>query len=147
MPVLTIPIVHDGPIVQIGIRISAPRGLALAKAKLPIPPAVITTGLIDTGASITCIDKSVIAKLGLVPTGSCPIYSASSGTAPQRCDLYDVSLTIFMDASQVQIASLTIPVAEIDLSQAAFDALIGRDVLQKALMVYNGAAATVSLTF
>jgi hypothetical protein len=103
--------------------------------------------LIDTGASVTCIDPSIIAQLELSPTTRATVHTPSSGQGGHECNMYDVSLAIFMDSGQLHLASLTIPVAEAELSHQGVDALIGRDVLSKALLVYNGVAGEFSISF
>jgi len=103
--------------------------------------------LIDTGASMTAVDPSVIEHLQLVPTGSGQIHTASSGDIPHACYQYDVALAIFMDSPEVHVVSMTIPVMEIPLAQAGFQALIGRDVLSYGIMFYSGDRAQLTLSF
>jgi hypothetical protein len=52
-----------------------------------------------------------------------------------------------MDNSQVHIISLTIPVIETPLQAHGYIALIGRDVLSRGVMMYNGQASTLTLSF
>jgi hypothetical protein len=149
MPQLMSQFGAHGPFVDIAVAISGPRQAALAAAGMPVAPPVIAKGLIDTGASITCIDPHIIKTLGLAPTGACPIHTPSSGVGGgHMCSLFDVAILIFMDANQIHVASITLPVAEAELShQGAFDALIGRDILSKASLFYNGNSGTFVLSF
>jgi predicted aspartyl protease len=145
MPSITVPIGPDGPIVTVAVAVSHPRQEAMKKGGLPIPGAQFVRGLIDTGASITCIDHAVITKLGIQPTGTTVCHSASH----QQVTFlqYDVMLALILDNQQIYLASLGIPVIAIDTSQQSHDALIGRDVLAKGMMLYNGSGQSVSLTF
>lgn len=147
MPSLTVPIGAAGPIVRIVVSVSSARREALGAAGFKEPEPTIDHGLIDTGASCTCIDPSIVKALGLTPTGTCPIYSASSDTTPDYCNQYDVGLAILMDNSEVHIVSVTIPVVERPLQGHGFIALIGRDVLSHGLMLYNGQMSTLTLSF
>lgn len=146
MPSVTLPIGVYGPILGLGIAVSHPRQEALRKAGMPVPPPAIVRGLVDTGASCTCIDLSIIASLQLQQTGTVPIHTPSTGTSPHICPQYDVLLASFMENQQVHLLSLVIPVIGVDFSQQGYQALIGRDVLARGVMVYNGAAGTFTLT-
>jgi len=119
----------------------------LRAAGQPIPPPVVGRGLIDTGASSTAIDPSVIQSLGLLPRGTINILTPSTGAVPHVCNQYDISLIILMTPPQFHVASLTIPVVESQLLNQGIHALIGRDVLSNGMFVYNGKANTISIAF
>lgn len=146
MPHLTAPLTANGPIVLLAVMVSQQREAAMRVAKMPIPQPAIGPALIDTGASCTSVDTSVIAQLGIPPTGSVPIVTPSTGNTPHLCRQFDVGIGIFLGPNQAHFR-VTLPVLECDLSKQGIKALIGRDVLGEALMVYNGKAATVTLSF
>ena len=146
MPSLTTSFGSAGPLISIGVAVSAPREAALVAAGRPVPTPMFAAGLVDTGASIPCVDPSIIKTLELSPTGSAPMHTPSSGTTGHVCNLFDVMLWLLMDG-QIHVASLTIPVAEAQLSQHGFDALIGRDVLDQGMMFYNGPSKSITLCF
>ena len=52
-----------------------------------------------------------------------------------------------MEPTEVHIVSVTIPVIESHLGAHNCQALIGRDVLAHALLVYNGRAGSLSMAF
>lgn len=112
MPILTLPLGGDGAIIPILLHVSGPRQQVLRAANQPIPPPVLGRGLIDTGASGTAVDPSVVQALGLVPTGTINIVTPSTGAVPHVCNQYDIALVILM-AQQLHVASLTIPVVEV----------------------------------
>jgi hypothetical protein len=145
MPFVTLPIGRDGPMIDLAVALSTPRIEALKKAGRPFSPPVTIRGLIDTGASLSAIDPFVIQKLSLTPTGSTLIHSASSGATPHPCNLYDICLAFLRP--QVTIISVTMPVFECDLASQGFHALVGRDVLERCLLVCNGPEATFTLAF
>ena len=146
MPSLTITIGPDGPIVDVGIAISGPRQTAMRAAGINVPMPVMTRALLDTGASCTAIDSTVITKLGLQPTGTTLLHTPSTGTVPKICNQFDVAIGIWMNPD-IHVPGLLIPVLEADFSQQSIDALIGRDILNLSTMIYNGQAKTVTLTF
>lgn len=78
MPSLTIAIPQDGPFVQIMIGVSSARSLALRVGGAMIPPLVSGRGLVDTGASISAIDRRVAQQLGLGATSYTLIHTPST---------------------------------------------------------------------
>jgi predicted aspartyl protease len=146
MPVLTIPLEARGAIMTVGIGVSLPRSIALKKAGLVVPQVVIIRALIDTGANCTCVDPEVIKKLALTPSGVVHMLSASTGATPHVCNQFDVAIVIAMD-NQVHVPSLVIPVIESNLKTHGFHALIGRDVLDQGVMIYDGPRRSITLTF
>ena len=146
MPVLTLPLGGDGAIVPVLLHVSGPRLRVLREANRTIPAPVLGRGLIDTGASGTAIDPSVVQSLGLLPTGMTTILTPSTGMVPHPCNQYDISIIILM-APQPLVALMTLPVIESQLLNQGIHALIGRDVLSSGMLVYNGKANTISLAF
>ena len=148
MPILTQPIHPDGAIVSLGVVVSGPRMAALKAAGVAIPDPVLGRALLDTGASATVIDLTVVAKLRLVPTGAVPVHTPSTGGTPAVCEQYDVGLALILGSGQIHmVPALVVPVIAVDLSSQGIQALIGRDVLREAVFVYNGDAGTFTLAF
>lgn len=134
----------NGPV--IAIEISIPSALAnfYTTHKLPIPAPKIGFGLIDTGATRTCVDQSVISSLGVSPVGT-----ATSGTAsgPSTHNLYPTHVrfieeNIDIDFNQCMGVNLT---GQNAMGQPLI-ALIGRDILSNFLLVYNGPAGMFTLS-
>ncbi len=145
LPHITCQLSAGGPIIDLLIGISAPRVEALHRAGRQVPALIPVRGLIDTGASATCVDPTVVKPLGIQPTGQTTILTPSTGSAPHACDQYDVSLHL-IHPSMRRIFG-TLPVILSDLSFHNIEVLIGRDVLGICLLVYDGQARTVSLAF
>lgn len=146
MPCINLPIQSGGPLVQVYIGVSVPRQKALTAASLPIPSAVSGTFLIDTGASCTCVDPTLIAALGIPPTGSIPIQTPSTQGTPCHCNQYDVMLFI-PDSAQAGHLVEAMPIIETPLSNQGIDGLIGRDVLDRCVLIYNGSNNQYTLTY
>jgi hypothetical protein len=113
----------------------------------PVPADVVVAAMLDTGASGTVLDAGIIRQLGLIVTGVTPMLTPSTGAKPHDCKQYDTSLWIIMDTDTTHRVSLMHPVFESDLSVHGFQALIGRDVLSRGSLCYNGKQKSISLAF
>ena len=148
MPHFTLQIESGGPILQALAAISQPRAAALTAAGHPVPRAVPIRALVDTGASCTCVDPSVLIALSLAPTGKVSLTTPSTGTTPHEADQYDMGLVIPATTGSLPLVLQTIPVVSSDLLLAqGFHALIGRDILDRCLFVYNGDVRLFTLAF
>jgi predicted aspartyl protease len=129
--------------------VSQARRDALTAANQSVPQAQPITALIDTGASCTSVDPSVIAALNLQPTGSASVITPSTGPTPHQTSQYDVALAI--PGSTTQDAALIFPtIAVISaklLQSQGFHALIGRDILNRCLLTYNGTTKLFTLAY
>lgn len=138
MPHFTLQVTTSGPIVTAFVGVSEARRSALATAQQAIPNIIEIRGLLDTGASGTAIDPSVLTALGLTPTGATLVLTPTTGTTPQSADQYDVGFVI-PAPNGAPLFSQTLPVIASDLLAAqGFHALIGRDILSQCVFVYNG---------
>lgn len=149
MPHFTREVDALGAILNIVLAVSDARAHALEVAGLPIPGLINAKGMVDTGASCTCIDPSIIATLRIPPSGEAYMRTPSTGSEPVNVNEYDVSLSIFgpsTDHPPYCIPNLA--VVESQLLQAhGFHALIGRDVLSNCVFSYNGALRLYTLAF
>jgi hypothetical protein len=138
MPHFTAQVMGNGPMVYAFVGVSAPRAAALQAANQPIPSVIHIQGLLDTGASHTAVDPSVLQQLGLTPTGTVLVNTPTTGATPQTIDQYDVALVIPIQ-DKPPLISQTLPVTACELlAGQGFHALIGRDILSQCVFVYNG---------
>lgn len=149
MPHFTLQVSPQGPLLSAVVRISQERHLALTTNKLPVPNPVAIRALVDTGASATCIDPSVLQSLQLTPTGNASMNTPSTGKQPVSVDQYDVSILVPPSgANQIPLIFNTIPVICTELlSSQGFHALIGRDVLMHCIFTYNGSTGLFTLAY
>ena|SRR5579864_1067881 len=148
MPHFTRQFTNGLPLILAVLGVTQGRADALTAAGQPVPPMQRMTGLIDTGASCTCVDPVIIKALGLTPTGSTQMYTPSTGAQPHTTDQYDATLKIYVTLEQAPLEVLVLPVvaAELRVGQG-IDALIGRDVLRQCLLSYNGQSGFFTLAY
>lgn len=148
MPHFTLNLDLRGPIVNAAVMVSEGRRAALQAEKKQIPTMRPVRALIDTGASFTSVEPEVIEALALTPTGTVDIVTPSTGKDVHTTSTYDVDLIIGAGPNEIPlvIRNLRIATAELYLKQG-IHALIGRDVLQRCVLIYNGATNSFSLCF
>lgn len=149
MPHFTLTISPQGPLLNATVGVSQARQKALFEASQPIPNPVSIQAIIDTGATLTCLDLSVLQTLGLSPTGTAEINTPSTGISPAVVDQYDVSLLIPGAQGEIPLLIEVLPVVCVEGLRASqnFHGLIGRDILSKCLFTYNGTMGTFTLAF
>jgi hypothetical protein len=149
MPLLTMPIGPGGAILGAYTGCSVQRLEALKKADQKAPDLVPVIALVDTGASCTAIGEQVMQALQIPPSGETTIQTPSTGQQPHKTMQYDVA--IYVPGAAKDQAFLTIvpalPVISADFKLQGFDVLIGRDILNRGALIYNGHAQTYSLAF
>ena len=147
MPHFTLPIAAAGPVLTARFTVSEARAAALVAAGMELPHAPAATALLDTGASCTCVDPSILEALGLTPKGEADVLTPSTTEGPERADEYDCGLFIFAETAANPYIVRNIPVLASPLQQQGIDAIIGRDVLAKCVLVYNGSTSRYTLAF
>jgi hypothetical protein len=150
MPILTLPIeAHHGAILSVSFMVSTPRRDALIREGKPVPEAVVTRCLIDTGARGSAVDQSVIQALGVPPSGTVLVHTSSTGTIPVRCYRYAVNLGIIMENDHIHypVKGRVVQVTEMDLSAQNIQGLIGRDMLDQGIFIYDGRQHILTLAF
>ncbi len=120
------------------MNVSKARYEALQTAKQPTPVGEKVRALLDTGASVSCIDPSVVTALSIPPHGTCLLNTPTTGDTPQTVNLYDIGIGI-PGSTAPPLVFETVEVAESDLfRRQGFHMLLGRDILARCVFHYNG---------
>lgn len=113
-----------------------------------MPLVVPVLGLIDTGADMTCIDPTVLQPLNLDVRGYTSMITPSTGSVPVQVAQYDVSIILKLGNAVHDVRAFsTVPVVEADLAAQKIQALIGRDILNRCLFIYDGREEKFTLAF
>jgi predicted aspartyl protease len=119
-----------GPIIEVSVVPPKPVVELLEKEGKQIP-SVKAIALIDTGASSTCISQIIVDKLKLIPFDVQTVLT-DGGESQQL--LYDIG--IVLPITQPNVLTVQSPCA--DLTKQPFQILLGRDILSKCTLFYNG---------
>ena len=128
---------RSSPLLPVTLMVSDSHRQILAQRGEPAPAASNGFALIDTGA--TCVDRATADGAGLPVIGKAMMHTASH--ANHEVPVYSGKLSIpsFGDV-ELEYAMGA------NLDGQNLIALIGHDVLQAAVLVYNGTDGTVSLS-
>ncbi len=151
MRTLTVPILPEGVLVDVLIGLDAGKVQQLRQAGQPVPGPISATAIIDCGAQVTCLETRLLAQM--VAGCLAPVrhgfvnVPAAGGVLPTS--EYAVSLTIVPSSSKLreQLVFRRLPIMEIALEKLGYQMLIGRDVLDQCLHVYNGPERSFTLAY
>lgn len=147
MPSLIFPVAKDGPVLELVVSVSRSRRYVLTRFQSLVPEPIVVRALIDTGATFSCLDSAVFKRLSLSSKGTIPILTPTTGASPQPLNRYDVDLKCLTTPLENLFLFEDFPVLEAPLAAQGIQALIGRDILERCLFVYDGPANTFSLSF
>jgi predicted aspartyl protease len=126
-----------GPVLQVTVAIEQNAGKALAGQGRALPVPKTGWALIDTGASNTCIDEQAAREMGLPIHDVASIQSASHEKV--SCNVYPVLIhTPIIDLNSPRTVGAA-------LAAQGLLVLIGRDVLQRCTLHYNGVTGEFTL--
>lgn len=147
MPSITIGNSQTGPTLNVLIGPSIHLQQALQAAGVAVPPAVNGLFLIDTGASHTVVDAALIIPLGLNPTGAVMIHTPSTAGTAVSMPQYDLMIYVPGATNAQGWLIESIPVTASSFAGQTIDGLIGRDIIDRGLLVYNGHAGHFTLAY
>jgi Retroviral aspartyl protease len=148
MPVVRGAITPAGALVRIQVSVSRSQMLDLRRAGSPIPQPVELEALIDTGSDSTCVDPTAIAPLGLrvhkYTMTNVPAAGGFSFAVEREAGLRIIHPSGDPSRNFIEAA---LPVVELPLGQHGYQALLGRDLLDRCRFRYDGPARTFALAY
>lgn len=133
-------LVQRGPCIQVTIGLSESIARQLVQQGEQVPNEIAGYGLIDTGASSTCIDDALAQQLGFPVIDVVQMTSASH--ANTEANVYPIQLEIIGPGIRVNVPRSL----GASLQPQGLVALIGRDFLQHCALTFNGFAGQVTLS-
>lgn len=127
------------PIVPVRIGVSQPHRDYLARSLEKAPDDIVVRALIDTGATLTVIDSTVIKQLHLQDRGECNVrgFDGNLHAAPESKVYlnYDISFAILDKALEHEVVvSPVLQAVGADLGHPDFDVLLGLDVIKQCTL-------------
>jgi predicted aspartyl protease len=135
MPTIHATIGAFGPVIDITVK--APSAIVQGLVAQGIQPPVSRSGhgLIDTGASQTAIDPDVLKQLQAPLVRQVTVQGAA--ISHRIVGVYVVELE-FPSTHSTSLHRFTLPVIGARPADQGIDALIGRDILQACILIYDG---------
>ena len=130
-----------GPRLPVQVAIPDNLAVALTGRGAPLPAPVDGYAVFDTGASVTCVDESILTGLGVSPTGSIDMSTPAGIT---KANTYACAL--HFPARPMPNAD-PIFVVGTQLQQMGYAVLIGRDFLSNMVLIYDGPGARITFAF
>jgi hypothetical protein len=147
MPTVTVGADHSGkPVVNLYVGVGLPKSEILRERGMPIPVARRLRALVDTGASRTVVEEEHLRSLGLLPLGEAYVHTASTERDAVPRNIYAVALSLAEEVTGTLARNLLILSAG-DLSGLGVQILLGRDVLSRGILTYDGPGREFSLEF
>lgn len=133
-----------GAVLAVEVNLPQPLIEFLGEQGKAIPAPSAGTALIDTGASMTCVDESVLATLGINPTG---LVSLGTAAGPVERPLFPARIAFPEPKLVVDLSR----VVAVDLRGQTIDsspliALVGRDILHHCQFMYDGSGGFFTLS-
>ncbi len=138
MPRLEAAFGPDGPIIDVGIWFSTEDAKTLVAVGGSVSPPFSAPGLVDTGAKVTAIRRSVIAWMGIPSVGFMEATSSMLGGEVRSVPIYRVRMTFGPLANAVVPKWRTIDAVGVDVVSPGASVLIGRDLLATCRFTYDG---------
>jgi predicted aspartyl protease len=133
-------------IIEVFLTASVPRVAAMEALGERPPSPISVRALVDTGASRTNVQKSVLEQLGLEPIGEESVHTASTAGSPRAMSAYTSQLFLAgVPAGQIA-TDLRVVEAE-DLSALGVEMLLGVDILNRCLLFFNGPEGRFTIAF
>lgn len=135
----------NGPVLRVEIDIPSPLAKYLTERGQRVPQSIEGLALFDTGATSTCVDTDIIKQLGVRPVGRIRAFTAGGPSEqslfPAR--LYFPRLKFSVEFGSVMGANLK----RFRIMRRNLVVLVGRDILSRCVLIYNGPQASYTLGF
>jgi predicted aspartyl protease len=119
----------------------------ITKSGQTVPNGVAGIGLIDTGATLTCVHEDILIGLGLNPIG---VQNSGTANGPVPCNVYTARIVFptkgwTFDVGRVVGVNLTGQTITTDPPKPII-ALLGRNLLERSVFIYNGITGLWTIT-
>lgn len=138
-------LVNTGPLLN--VEVSIPKELAdiLTEQEKVLPSPKTGFALIDTGATRSGVDKTIITQLGVQPVGITETLTAG-GKVEQN--LFPAHFRFPGEGIEIDFSSvLGVDLKGHEINGQPIVVLLGRDILSRFILIYNGPGGFFSIAF
>ena len=146
MPYTTVPLNEHGAVIELLVGVSESRRDALKRNDLPVPRRVRAIVQIDTGAPFCIFAPFVFEQLEIKPVGIVDMRTPSTGESTCPFEQYLVSLSLPGGEIELHLSTREV-VKAVFAPDEGIHGLLGRDLLEHCLFIYDGQHRTFSLAF
>lgn len=147
MPILSFEVEFTGrPLVEFYVTIGTTLAETFRDDGRPIPGPIYVKALVDTGAMGSHVDLSLLSSLGLDLEGEIDVYTASTGAVPEKMNTYTIDLHLAGDKPGCIARDLEV-IGSNRLAGLKVGMLLGRDILDRCLLVYDGPHRRFTLAY
>jgi hypothetical protein len=135
-------------LVDVLLGLSQPDIQALRAQLRPVPQPVQLRALIDSGAEVTSLDQKIIKALAL-PLSNVTLANLPATVGMLISTFHTASVTILHPSGVARQHHYTpkLSVCDLPLGLLGYDAVIGRDILNRLRFVYDGPPQKFSLDY
>jgi len=137
---------ESGPLVSVEISIPAALKAHLSVKGLPIPAPQAGFALIDTGAFATAVDQSIFDALGIPPIDK---IATTTPHGVSESPIYPATVSFpgleVVEMPMERVVGCSLKWESVEGKEIIM--LLGRDLLQYFLLVYNGKSADIFLAY
>jgi hypothetical protein len=146
MPVVTGSLAPVGALTWMLVGVQESRRQALLRNGMPVPAAVRVASQIDTGSTFSAISLDVLRHLEIGPIERTAVRTPSTTGIPQEFGRYAVSLALEGEGADMYLPQVLV-IETVFGPEEGIQAMLGRDVLEHCLFVYDGKARTFALAY
>lgn len=146
MPTAELTVQRNGLLVDVSVGPSAAMRALLWRRGHPVPPAVLATVLVDTGANTSMFSDQLMRTLGIPIRAKSRLHTSTTDAYGVECDVYDVALTLLPHVVQPRSWG-ALEVLATPLLNHGIDGLLGRDLLQHLVLTYDGPRRVAHLVY
>jgi hypothetical protein len=147
MPRLDVTIGPNGPIIEVRLWVVPEDAAKLAAAGLPIPQPISVTGLVDTGAQVTAIQRSLAEWMGIPVFSVLEARSSVLGDEARVVDVYRIRMTFGPLEAPDPPKWRTINAVGVSVISPGATVLIGRDLLATCRFTYDGRKRRLMISY
>ena len=147
MPRLDVPIGPNGPILDVRLSVGPEHAANLAAAGLPVPQPISVLGLVDTGAEMTAIQRSLAEWMDIPTLHFIEARSSMLGHEARVSPVHQVQMTFGSLGAPDPPRWRKIHAVGVSVVSPGAMVLIGRDLLATCRFTFDGRKRRLMMSY